>query len=119
MQKTLVSLVCVCCCVSSLFAEPKLQLQIENTIKNQNFALCLSNSCYLLTSKPVFMDGNDIDSIIMTDTGTLAMYGQTIPASCKLSVKNNQTLTVSGKLIKKKWSIEVENLQCSVAVSDT
>ena len=128
MYKTLVSLVGLCMAFNfvtpvladSSNAMPKLQLQIVNTIKNQNFALCLSSSCYLLSSpeKSVVMDGNNINSIIMTNTGTLAMYGQTIPDSCKLTVKNNQTLTVSGKLIKKKMSVEVENLHCSVAASD-
>ncbi|MES2219197.1 MAG: hypothetical protein V4501_12400 [Pseudomonadota bacterium] len=128
MKKTIVGLIGLCIgliTISPAYADndsslPKLQMRIVNTIKNQSFALCLSNSCYVMTAlpKPVSMDGNNIDSIIMTNTGTMEMYGQNIPDSCKITVKDNQTLTVSGKLVAKEMTVEVEDLQCSVRATE-
>jgi hypothetical protein len=137
MKKTLEGLIGLCCCgllgfISSLsfldvsYADnvsslPKLQMRIVNTIKNQKFALCLSDTCYVMSTpnKSVLMDGSNIDSIIMTNTGTLQMYTQAIPPSCKITVKDNQTLTVTGKLVAKKSVVELENLKCTIASKTT
>jgi hypothetical protein len=95
---------------------PKVHIKIINTIKGQNFALCLSASCYVMTAahKPVIMDGATVDSIMMANMGTLQMYRQTIPSSCNVTVKDHQTITVSGKLVEKSAGVYVDNLKCSV-----
>lgn len=129
MKKTLTGLIVVFFCLTILdkcvaatpadASLPKVHIKIVNTIKGQNFALCLSASCYVMSAahKPVVMDGARVDSIIMTNMGTLQMYRQDIPQSCNVTVKDNQTITVTGKLTEKAAGVVVNNLRCSVSTS--
>jgi hypothetical protein len=41
---------------------PKLKLKIVNTLKNQNFALCLSENCYALTRRLIWKKAPSIPS---------------------------------------------------------
>ena len=95
---------------------PKLKMEITNTIKGQRFALCLSETCYNLSAdnKTISMDESQIYSVIMANMGTMKMYTQALPASCKVQVQNNQTLTVRGKLVAKKNEVFLNNMSCTI-----
>jgi hypothetical protein len=95
---------------------PQLKMEITNTIKGQRFALCLSETCYNLAAdnKTISMDESQIYSVIMANMGTMKMYTQALPASCKVQVQDNQILTVKGKLVAKKNEVLLNNLSCTV-----
>jgi hypothetical protein len=45
------------------------------------------------------------------------MYTQILPESCKVNLKNNQTLTVTGKLVGKEQSVFLNDMKCSVTTN--
>ena len=98
---------------------PKLKMKIINTIKGQNFALCLSENCYALTTpdQDIALEGASISSIIMANVNNMQMYAQNVPDSCKVTLKENQTLTVTGKLVAKNTAVLLNNLRCSVTTT--
>jgi hypothetical protein len=100
-------------------AMPKLRMQIINTIKDQNFALCLSENCYALANpnQDIALEGATIDTIIMANMNNMQMYAQPVPASCKITLKENQTLIVTGKLVAKNAAVYLNNLNCSVTTN--
>jgi hypothetical protein len=100
-------------------ALPKLKMKIINTIKGQNFALCLSENCYALTTpdQDIALEGATIDTIIMANMNNMQMYAQSVPDSCKVTVKENQTLIVTGKLVAKNSAVYLNNLDCSVTAN--
>lgn len=98
---------------------PKLHMRIINTLRNQQFALCLSETCYVLSDhqKEIALADNDVNSVVMTNMGNMQMYTQVLPESCKVNVKNNQTLTVSGKLVAKEQAVFLNDMKCSVTTN--
>lgn len=98
---------------------PKLHMKITNTLKGQQFALCLSATCYVLSDhqKEIALADNTVSSVVMTNMNNMQMYTQVLPESCKVNLKNNQTLTVTGKLVGKEQSVFLNDMKCSVTTN--
>lgn len=98
----------------------KLRMKISGPIKDNRYFLCVSNvGCVsILAAKKgkVFpLDKGDIGHIFAINATQMRMYPQALPASCNVTVNENQTLTVSGKIIEgPHGSVKVGNLSCSV-----
>jgi hypothetical protein len=45
------------------------------------------------------------------------MYAQDLPRSCKLNIKGNQVLTVTGKIESKNAHVFINDLNCSVTAN--
>ncbi len=95
---------------------PKLKMKISNTLKNKHFALCIAQNCYAIASpsQVINLEEGNIDSIVMANMDNMQMYTQTLPPSCKIAVKNNQTLTVSGRVVAQNENVYLNDLSCSV-----
>jgi hypothetical protein len=98
---------------------PRLHMKIVNPWRNQQFALCLSETCYVLSDKQkeIALADNTVNSVVMTNMSNMQMYAQVLPESCKVSLKNNETLTVSGKLVAKDQSVFLNDMKCSVTTT--
>jgi L-serine deaminase len=93
------------------------QLKMKISSKINGYAFCLGHTCYPLTGvdKSIPMEVGAVDSVIMTDMATMAMYTQPVPASCHLTINNKDTVVVSGKLVAKSGGgVAMENLRCTV-----
>jgi hypothetical protein len=96
---------------------PKLKMKIINNVKNQHLALCLAENCYPIANanQDISLEAFNIDSIVMANIDSMQMYPQVIPPSCKIAIKNNQVLTVTGQVIAKQENVYLNDLACSVA----
>jgi hypothetical protein len=94
---------------------PKLKIKITNTVKNQHLALCLAENCYAIANtSEISLEAGEIDSIVMANMENMQMYAQILPPSCKVSLKDNQLLTVTGTVVAQNASYVVNDLNCSV-----
>ncbi len=90
--------------------------------KNNTYFLCVSNvgGCVSIFQadhgRSFPMNAGEVKHIFVFDARTLHMHTQPLPSSCNVNVDNNQTLTVTGKVVKAaNDNVHVTNLQCSVA----
>jgi hypothetical protein len=96
-------------------ALPKLKMKLTNTVKNQHLALCLAENCYAVaTTSDIILDAGEIDSVIIANMDNMQMYAQKLPPSCRITVKENQLLTVTGTVVAKGNSFQINDLNCSV-----
>jgi hypothetical protein len=109
----------ICGIVNPVFAAdaalPKLKMRLTNTVKNQHLALCLAENCYAISNtSDIILDADEIDSVVIANMDNMQMYAQSLPPSCKIAVKDNQLLTVTGTVVAKGNSFLVKDLNCSV-----
>lgn len=103
---------------------PNLKIKVSGTTPRNSYFLCLSNvgcvSIYAAAHGKIYpIDAGHVDYIFTTNARSLRMYTQSLPASCNITLSNDQTLTVSGKLIKTSNgnNVHIENLKCTVSHS--
>jgi hypothetical protein len=101
------------------FDMAKLKINFTGPVNNQAYFLCVSNNgCSRISAaaqgKIYWMDAGNVNWIFAASMKNLTMRSQPLPASCKVMVNKNQTLTVSGKLIIKDDSPYIGHLKCNV-----
>ena len=116
--------------IQSVFAYDTAKLHVAVTgsvIQKSNYFLCLPGNvgCVNLRASKARqsfpIDTGKVDSIFTANMNTYKMYTQTMPASCQVDLKKDQTLTVSGQLVVKgnpnsgNSSAYINNLHCTVA----
>ncbi len=125
MKRLLLSVAAVGCllwCESALadtFDMAKLKINFTGPVHNQAYFLCVSNNgCSRISAaaqgKIYWIDAGNVSWIFAASMKNYTMRSQVLPASCKVTVNKNQTLTVSGKLIVKDDSPYIGHLKCSV-----
>lgn len=100
---------------------PTLRLKIAGSNKNNTYFLCVANlGCVSLyegaEGKKYPMDAGKVYYIFTANAKNFRMYTQPLPSSCKVNLSNNQTLVVSGKLVRgvNNGNAYIDNLACSV-----
>ena|SRR3990167_3671286 len=59
--------------------------------------------------------GAEVNYMFIANGVTYRMYPHALPDSCHVTLKENQTLTVSGKLVKKSDAdVHIQDLHCTV-----
>ncbi len=110
-------------CINSGFAgnAPGLRVKITGTNQHNKYFLCVTNvGCVSIFSgnngKKFPLDAGQVNYIFVANASNLRMYTQTLPQSCKITVNKNQTLTISGHLIKEinGKNAYIKNLECSL-----
>lgn len=108
--------------VSPVFAfdTAKIRMKISGHVADNTHFLCVGRAgCRNMQSikgKEFSMDTGSIDNIVVLDIRSRKMSVQKIPSSCNISVTKDQTLVVSGALVKDKdQKAVINNLRCSVA----
>lgn len=107
--------------ITTVFAdEAKLRMKISGPVNNNRYFLCVSNvGCVSIFSgnkgKVYPLDTGEISNIYTVDGSNLSMHTQTLPSSCNVTVKDNQTLTVKGTLVKgTNGKVVISNMHCSI-----
>jgi hypothetical protein len=71
----------------------------------------------LCPDQEINLEEGAIDSIVMANMDNMQMYAQDLPRSCKLNIKGNQVLTVTGKIESKNAHVFINDLNCSVTAN--
>lgn len=111
--------------MNSAFADAKLRVNISGATAGNRYFLCVGNNgCVSITAGdrgqvyPLTTD-DGVDHIYATDIATLRMSDQALPKSCQVNVKDNQTLTVSGRIVVEgngnNTGVRIAGLNCHVA----
>lgn len=122
MKKLLVALISLVM-MQNAFADDfaKLKIQISGASHENRYFLCVdSHACLSLQAAnkgEVFpIDAGNIGSLYTSDISTLRMYPVALTKSCRVTFKNDQTVTVSGSLTKRaNGSVVIDHLSCKVA----
>ena len=98
-----------------------IKIKIAGNVNNNNYFLCMPDlGCLsILAAKqgkvyPV-MHQVDMNTLFVTDVTTMRVYNQGFPKSCDVSVKTNQTITISGTLAANGSQVKINQLKCSVS----
>lgn len=99
----------------------KLRIKIAGTSADNRYFLCVSNiGCISIEAgnhgKTYPLTPGNLRYIYATNVTNLRLYPQPLPDSCNIDVKSNQTITVSGRMIKgANDSVYVRDLNCRTA----
>lgn len=100
----------------------KLRVKVTGPLKNNSYFLCVSHTgCHSMMygaakGKVYPIDVGAIENIFTVNITNMQMHTQPLPASCRVAVEKDQTLTVKGTLTKgKNNKMYISNLNCSVA----
>jgi len=110
--------------INSAYASnpPSLRIKVAGSNQNNTYFLCVANiGCISLYAgskgKAYPMDPGHVNYIFTANAKNFRMYTQPLPTSCNVTLSNNQTLTVSGKLVRGTNNVQIEHLNCSVTTS--
>lgn len=98
----------------------KLNMHLSGNI-DSHYYLCVSNSgCVSVKAGEqgfVFpLTPGKIQHIFLSSSADFRMYPQAIPNSCQVEVNGNQTLHISGTIVKNGTNnVNISNLSCSVS----
>jgi hypothetical protein len=99
----------------------KLRIKISGATNDNRYFLCVGNvGCVSIKAgnagKVYPMQSGDINYIYTTNVANQQLYTQGLPSSCDFAVKNNQTVTITGKLkTGPNNKTYLSNLDCKVA----
>lgn len=97
----------------------KLRMKISGVSQNKYY-LCLNTvgcvSIHAGNHGTVYpMNAGSINYIIPVNAANLRLHQQTLPKSCEIDVKPNQTVTITGRLESKtKDQIYITHLKCTI-----
>jgi hypothetical protein len=100
---------------------PNLEVKITGADQSNTYFLCVANigciNMSRLKEKTLPMTPGHVNYIFVANAKNLKMYTQTLPARCNVNINENQTLTISGQLIKEEnnKNAYIKNLKCSVS----
>lgn len=101
------------------FDTAKIRMKISGIIPDNTHFLCVGHAgCRNMQSikgKEFSMDTGSIDNIAVLDIHSRQLHVQKIPESCNISVAKDQTLVVSGQLVRNKNKVLINNLRCAAA----
>ncbi len=107
--------------IQASFADSaKLRMKINGPIKDNRYFLCVTNiGCVSIQSgnkgKVFPMDLGNVNNIFTINATNMRINTQSLPGSCNVNLKANQTLTVKGTLIERpNRGVVVSHLKCSV-----
>lgn len=98
----------------------KLRIHISGASSDNRYFLCVGTTgCVSIAAgnkgQVYPIDSGKIEDMYTSDISTLRMYTQSLPASCKVVIKDNQTITVTGRLTKSANNkIYIEDINCRV-----
>ncbi len=98
----------------------KLVIKVSNTDKNNTYFLCVDGvGCVSMFAadhgKTYPLSPGQIERIFMVNRTNMRTYFQPLPASCNVTINENQTLIVKGKVVNdSKNNAHVDHLECSV-----
>lgn len=122
MKKLIINMACLLALNSAHASDmATMQMKVSGDIKN-TYYLCVNNAgCVNLVAgtkgKNFPINSGSVDYIFITNAANVRMYPQQLPSSCTITVNENQTLTVSGKVTKAANDrIYLRDLHCSVSV---
>lgn len=120
MKKLLIALLGGVILFNSAYAfDALLRVKVKGNIQKTHY-ICVSNvGCLNLAAsvkgRTFPMQLGNVQHIFLADISNLRMYPQTLPASCDVVIKNNQTLTVSGSVGKAvNNNLYINNLKCTI-----
>ena len=99
----------------------KIRMKLSGPVHNNKYFLCVTNagcmSVYAaMQGKQFSIDEGKINNIFTTDMTNRRMYTQPLPQSCDITVKENQTLVISGKIVAHGTDkVSISHLMCSVS----
>lgn len=110
-------------CIQSIFAADfaKLRIKIQGATSDNRYFLCVGTvGCVSIkagdkgTLYP--MQAGNIDYIYTTSVAAMRVYPQSLPSSCNVEVKNDQTVTVTGRIVQRSnEDVHIEHLNCHVS----
>lgn len=98
-----------------------LKIKISGVMPDNKLFLCVGNvGCVSIAAgdkgKVYPMTPGNIDFVYTTSISNMRLYEQKLPRSCNISVQSNQTLTITGHVVKgANQQIHINNLNCKVA----
>ena len=98
-----------------------IKIKIAGAMQGNRYFLCLPNvgclSIHAAQNGKVYPIMNDVEmnTMFVTDTSNDRLYRAGLPDSCNVTVKTNQTITISGELKAQGDQVTVRNLHCSVS----
>jgi len=122
-MKKLVCLLLATLCLQQTFAAntANVKVRIAGPINDNTYFLCMPDlGCLsMLASKRgkvyPMMNNVEMNTLFVTNARNMRVYNQGLPSSCNVTVKKNQTITISGTLNTSGEKVRVNNLRCSVS----
>ena len=99
----------------------KLRMKISGPIQDNRYFLCVSQvGCVSILNgnkgRAYPMNAGNVNNIVAINLVDHGMHPQKLPNSCSVTIDKNQTMTVSGKLIKgANNKVVIANLRCTIA----
>lgn len=120
MKKLLIALFALVC-INTAFASDvtDLAIKVSGTTSQNRYFMCIGeNGCFSMqdgAQGEVFpINSGDVQRIFIFDTAERRMNILPLPRTCNITVKDNQTLLVTGRLAKAaNGSVHIDNLKCS------
>lgn len=125
-MKKLLALVVGLVMMSSAFADnfAKLRVKIGGATNDNRYFLCVGGTgCVSIAAgnkgQVYPIDSGKIEHVYASDISTLRLSDQELPKSCQIIVKNDQTLTVTGRIVNESKGnnrgVRISDLDCHVA----
>lgn len=97
-----------------------LRMDIKGPVNDNRYFLCLPNmGCMSILAgnrgKGFPVNPGKVQNIMAADMKTRHMDVQPLPASCNVSLRENQTLIIKGNLITKPNRVNISNLHCRLS----
>lgn len=98
-----------------------IKIKIAGAMQGNRYFLCLPDigclSIHAAQNGKIYPIMNDVqmNTMFVTDTSNARLYRAGLPDSCNVTVKKNQTITISGELKTHADQVNVNNLHCSVS----
>jgi len=99
----------------------QLRMKIAGPIKDNRYFLCVTNiGCISILNgnkgKAYPLTPGVVSNVYTINASNMRLHTQPLPKSCDVTVKENQTLRVTGKLVEGPNSkVYINNLQCSLS----
>lgn len=102
----------------------KLRIKIAGASNDNRYFLCVGTTgCVSIAAgnkgQVYPIDSGKIEHVFASDISTLRLSDQTLPKSCQVTVNNDQTLTVTGKITSEgngnNRVVRITGLNCHVA----
>lgn len=108
---------------SAAFADgtANLKIRLSGNIVNDRYFLCLPNGCFNIRAAQAgkvfsFYNPVEVSNFYVLDLyNKFRLYPQKMPVSCKTTVKENQTMTITGHLRSNGKGMSISGLNCRVS----
>jgi len=122
MRKILILLI-LSACTQMAFAAAQVKIKLSGAINDNRYFLCLPNAgCLSIKAAQkgkIYPFPNEINmgKVFVTDrSNQYRLSPQAIASSCQITVKTDQTVTITGNLaVQKDNSIRINQLRCSLS----